>query len=249
MCSVSAWVSPAVHSIGTWHLWPLLCTGQVWIRARQKQGCLWRRHWTDCTLSLRWDEGCKPPGIRACGICWEASREKDASRENQRQGTPRLWRCYVINLLWDWYLLRQSPVREICPHAYWQMLHSCIVREGAFPKQEGFCTVGHHAWVPLLLPVPSTEGGHRYLIRGIWGRTGICCSVPQSHSPPTGAAACFPTTHSPLPAWSAVSSYPPVPASLFLPKSTGEMLSKQIRPHSASKSPPAKVQISAAFSL
>ena len=62
--------------------------------------------------------------------------------------------------------------------------------------------------------------------------------MPQSRSPPAGAAACFPTTRSPLPAWSAVSSYPPVPASLFLPKSTGEMLSKQIRPHSANQSPP-----------
>lgn len=45
----------------------------------------------------------------------------------------------------------------------------------------------------------------------------------------------------PLPAGSLVSSYPPVPASLSLPKSTREMLSNQIGPHSACKPPPAEV--------
>lgn len=35
------------------------------------------------------------------GVCWEASREKDTCRENWKQGSPRLKRCYMISLLWD----------------------------------------------------------------------------------------------------------------------------------------------------
>lgn len=134
--------------------------GQGWIRARQTQGCLWCMRWTDCMLLPWWDDHCDPLGSAHTGSAGR-EMEKGASRQNWRQGSPRLKRCCVISLLQDESLIRQSPVREVCPRTNLQMPCSCIVREGALPKQEGFCTVGLCAWVPLLLFVPSAEAGLR----------------------------------------------------------------------------------------
>lgn len=57
---------PAICGVFTWHLQGFLDGQgrqyQGWRRACHVPGCPWHRHWTDCTLLLRWDKCCAHTG-------------------------------------------------------------------------------------------------------------------------------------------------------------------------------------------
>ena len=112
----------------------------------------------------------------------------------------------MIVLLQGESLLRQSPVREICPQTDLQMPRSCIIGESPLPKQEGVCMVGVHAWVPPLPFVPSAAGGFHSLVWWILGELGYLVQHPSPFpllqgllpaSPPS-AALCLHRAQCPL---------------------------------------------------